>query len=68
MLKKSRGKIFRLSTKLKDYIEQRDEYVEDTDMKEKNQRKGIAKRFDCLLSYQPIHKCMITFHIPCVLD
>jgi hypothetical protein len=47
MLKKSRGEIFRLSSKLKDYLEQRDGYVEDTDMKEKNQRKGIAKRFDC---------------------
>jgi hypothetical protein len=42
MLKKSRGEIFRPS-KLKDYLEQRDGYVEDTDMKEKNQSKGIAK-------------------------
>jgi len=47
MLKKSRGEIFRLSSKLKDSLEQRAGYVEDTDMKEKSQRKGIAKRLDC---------------------
>jgi hypothetical protein len=47
MLKKSRGKIFRLSSKLNESLEQRDGYVEGTDMKEKSQRKGIAKRLDC---------------------
>lgn len=47
MSKKSRGEIFRLSSKLKDSLEQRDGYVEGTDMKEKSQRKGIAKRLDC---------------------
>ena len=47
MSKKSRGEIFRLSSKLKDSLEQRDGYVGGTDMKEKSQRKGIAKRLDC---------------------
>ncbi|MGB6629494.1 MAG: hypothetical protein WBE61_15315 [Nitrososphaeraceae archaeon] len=58
MSKKSRGEIFRLSSKLKDSLEQRDGYVEGTDMKEKIQRKGIVKRL----------ACMITCHIPYVLD